>query len=60
MAGGAGIHNLASTCRHCVLSHYAVLSQIPGESSQKTSKNSLISGPFQGATPHKQAENLPS
>lgn len=30
------------------------------ESSQKTSKNSLISGPFQGETPHKQAENLPS
>lgn len=44
------------TCRNYVLSHYTMSS----ESSQKTSKNSLISGPFQGETSHKQAENLPS
>lgn len=59
-AGGAGFTLALPADMALALSHRALLSQTPGESSQDTNKNSLLSGPSHGKNPDKQAENLPS
>lgn len=59
-AGGAGFTLALPADMALALSHRALLSPTPGESSQDTNKNSLISGRSHGKNPDKQAENLPS
>lgn len=58
-ARGAGFTLALPTDTVVALSHRALLSQIPGQGSQETNKNSLILGPSQGKTLDKQAGNLP-
>lgn len=53
-AGRAGFTLALPADMALALSHRALLSQTPGESSQDTNKNSLISGPSHGKNPDKQ------